>query len=79
MVAYACRITEQNFGVIASEKPDFNMKEIVEWIEQHETGFFIRDPASIFDCKYMHDDVFFEFYKFADTDKDRLFRLLFEI
>jgi hypothetical protein len=80
MVAYACRIIENNFGVIASEKPDFDMKEIIAWINEHKTGYFIRDPDSVFDCKYMHDTVFFQIYRFDNTyDEDELFRRAFNL
>lgn len=74
MVAYACRISEENFAAIASEKPDFNKDELVEWLRYHGRGFFLRDPSSTFDCGYFVDEVFYELYVFDSTDTNPLFR-----
>lgn len=78
MVAYVCRITEANFSVIASEKPDFDLKEVISWLNAHEKGYFLRDPDSVFDCKYIHDDVFSELYSLVKVDEDALFRQAFK-
>lgn len=79
MAGYACRITRENFQAIASEKPDFDLTEITDWLQVHKSGYFVRDPASIFDCKYLHDDVFFAMYIFPDNDLDQLYRRVVKI
>ena len=80
MVAYACLITEANLGVIASEHPKFDREEALQWIKEHETGYFIRDEESrAFDCKYMDEEVFKEIYKFEYGDYGDLFRRILKL
>lgn len=65
---------------IASERPGFDVQEFEAFIEEHGTGYFLRDPSSQFDCHYFDDVVFFEFYMFeSKSDKDQLFRHVREI
>lgn len=70
--AYACRISQENLGAIASEKPDFDREEALEWI-QTGGGFFIRDEGSPFDCEYMADVVFHQIYLFDNFDRTAIF------
>lgn len=74
MTAYACRIHPNNFSVIASEKPDFNLEFTKQWLADHEQGFFIRDSSSPFDCQYMQTDVFFEMYRVVGGSNTDVFR-----
>lgn len=74
MVAVACRISEENFGAIASEKPDFDLEKTKEWLEQNGQGYFLRDPESPLDCGYFVDEVFFQLYIFESGDQSALFR-----
>lgn len=74
MPAYACRISEENLQVIASENPKFDMEEIVDWLNAHESGYFLRDEGSPFDCQYLADVVFNEIYAFERGGESELFR-----
>ena len=74
MAGYACLIISENLQAIASEKPDFDLDSTLEWIDAHEDGYFLRDTSSVFDCKYLDKDVFFEMYDFVDKDRGELFR-----
>lgn len=75
MAAYACRIIPENFGVIASEKPDFDRPQLEEWLREHEIGYFLRDPDSQFDCQYFDPTVFLQLYEFVHpSDTGALFR-----
>lgn len=60
--AYACLITKENLNAIASEKPDFNHKELNDWLTEHGRGYFIRDEGSPWDCTYMNVYIFHEVY-----------------
>lgn len=71
--AYACRITPDNFGVISSENPKFNLDEIKKFLEDQGDGYFIRDETSPWDCKYMPMLVFQQIYLFQRYDADELF------
>lgn len=72
--AYACEITEDNFGAIRSEKPDFNLEETKAWLEQHGSGFFVREEGNrAFDCKYMEDAIFHQLYIFEAFDPNGIF------
>lgn len=79
MEAYVCRISEENFAAIASEKPDFNKDELIEWLTYHGQGFFLRDPSSVFDCGYLVDDVLLEMYMFDSADASSLFRRVLKL
>jgi hypothetical protein len=79
MVAYACRISEENFDAIASEKPDFDREQTLQWLEQNGTGYFLRDESTNLDCGYFVDDNFFQMYTFDSTDKQDLFRRVLKI
>lgn len=72
--AVACRMVVENLGAIASEKPDFNREEALQWIADNGEGYFIRDESSHLDCKYVDDQTFREMYMFADGDVHSLFR-----
>ena len=74
--AYACQITKENFGAIASENPKFNMQELLDWLEVHESGFFLRDEDSVFDCQYFIDETFFELYRIEPGEPDSMFRIV---
>lgn len=74
MAAYVCRISEENLNVIASENPNFDMEEIVDWLNEHGEGYFLRDESSVFDCKYLAEAVFEQMYRFEHKDVDSLFR-----
>jgi hypothetical protein len=79
MVAYACRISEENLGVIASEHPGFDREETLRWIEEHGEGYFLRDDASSFDCQYFVPEVFQRFYSFEPGNEGELFRRVLRI
>lgn len=72
--AYACRISANNIGAIASEKPNFSLKELNEWCEEHGNGYFIRDENAPWDCTYMSDVTFEEIYAFVYKDYSAIFR-----
>lgn len=72
--AYAVRITERNFQAIASEKPNFNKEETLQWLEDNGHGYFLRDANSQFDCQYFVDEIFSQLYTFADVDTNAVFR-----
>lgn len=73
-LAWACKITRANRMAIASENPKFDLVEFEKWLSEHEVGFFVRDPSSVFDCRYFSDVTFNEMYIFARGDEDALFR-----
>lgn len=79
MAGYACRITPANFQAIASEKPDFDLEEVKEWLEAHGEGYFLRDASSVFDCKYIEPSVLLELYIFADVDPSQIFQRVVRI
>lgn len=62
--AYACHISLENMGAIASEKPDFNREEFFQWMKEHDGGFFVRDAGSPWDCMYLAELVFHQIYMF---------------
>lgn len=74
MPAYACRISAENAQVIASENPHFDLEKFQEWLNTHESGYFLRDEDSVFDCKYLADDVFALMYAFDRGGESELFR-----
>lgn len=73
-LGYACRITEKNFPAIASEKPDFDLDDLLDWLNEYRKGYFLRDPESPFDCQYLQDAEFFNMYAFCQPDYKDLFR-----
>jgi len=75
-IAYACLISSENFGAIRSENPNFNLEETKAWLEQHGSGFFLRDERSAFDCHYLIDEVFYQFYAFDAFDPNDIFHRL---
>lgn len=78
--AYACRISEENFGAIASEKPDFDREQAIQWLEQNGQGYFLRDPDNPnLDCGYFVDEVFYQVYTFDEADTEELFRRVLRI
>lgn len=77
--AYACRISEENFKAIASEKPDFDRDQTLEWLEHNGQGYFLRDPSTNLDCGYFVDEVFFQMYMFNEADPETLFRRVLKI
>jgi hypothetical protein len=74
MLAWACKISKENFQAIASEHPKFDLEEIKDWLAVHEEGYFVRDEDSMLDCSYMQIDVFKTIYKFHSNDLDSMFR-----
>lgn len=74
MVAYAVRITEENRQAIASEHPYFDTDEFQHWLDDHEVGFFLRDPQSIFDCRYFEEVVLLEMYRFVRPRSGEMFQ-----
>lgn len=78
MTAYACKIHRENFDIIASEKPDFDREFTERWLDEHEQGYFIRDPSSPFDCQFMQIDVFNELYVFDEGTPGEVFRVIYK-
>lgn len=77
---YACRMNEDNYGAIASEKPGFDLEEAREWVETHGGSFFIRDEKTkAFDCTYMADLVFHQIYKFENFNATDIFHRIRKI
>ena len=74
--AYACLITSENFGAIRSENPNFNLEETEAWLKAHGSGFFLRDEASAFDCHYLIDEIFYQFYAFDSFNERDIFHRL---
>jgi hypothetical protein len=76
MPAYAIAITEENIrGVILSEAgPEFDIELALEWLEDHEAGWFLRDLGSPFDCEFFMPEVFVEMYGFLNDDRTSLIR-----
>lgn len=72
-------MTMNNMWVIASEKPDFDKEEFINWLEEHEEGYFLRDPESVLDCQYFEPTVFLEIYTFTSPDRGELFRRVVKI
>jgi len=72
--AWACKVTRANQSAIASEDPGFDLAAFNKWLAIHDVGYFIRDPDSPFDCRYMSDVVFDQMYIFANGDEGALFR-----
>lgn len=71
MQAVAVRITRENLGLIASEAGlKFTREEIDTWFEKHDSGYFLRDDTSTFDCHLMVDSVFFTMYEFKYPHDD---------
>lgn len=79
MAGYACRVVSENFQAIASEKPDFDLEELLEWIAVHDSGYFLRDSSSPFDCQFIQTDVFHELYIFTDDDPNGLYRRVVKV
>lgn len=73
-MARACRIHPENFSVIASKKPDFDLEFTKRWLDEHEQGYFIRDSSSPFDRQYMEASVFFEMYRVVGGTNEDIFR-----
>jgi len=74
---YACRMNEDNYGAIASEKPGFDLAEARQWVEEHGAGFFIRDEEfKKFDLEYMPDLVFHQIYVFDEFKPTDVFHRL---
>lgn len=69
----------ENMQVIASEKPDFDRDEFLEFLETHGGGYFLRDPDSVYDCQYFDPDIFPELYSFASPPRGELFRYVHKL
>lgn len=80
MPAYACRVTPENMGAIASEfgKRKWDLQEAMQWLEEHGDGWFLRDDSSPLDCHFFEPTVFFEMYAF-DGDSNSLFRRVIKL
>jgi hypothetical protein len=81
MVAHAIAITEENVrGVIQSEAgPSFDLEKALQWLEEHEEGWFLRDPSSPLDCEFFMPEVFNQMYIFLSMDQSSLIRRVEEI
>lgn len=79
MIAYAVQIKPENFGAIASEKPDFDLESTKKWLDFHEEGYFLRDPESALDCKYFESTVFSQMYTFSHPNSTELFKRVVRI
>ena len=82
MQAYAVAVTEANIRTaIRSEAGrGFNLELALQWLEEHEDGWFIRDEGSTFDCMMFRPEVFEELYMFSDIDNnDAVFRKIVKI
>lgn len=81
MPAYAIAVTEENIrGVIFSEAgPGFDLELALQWLEDHESGWFLRDPGSPFDCEFFMPEVFAEMYGFLNDDKSALIRTVVQM
>lgn len=79
MGATACVISLENMQAIASENPRFDKQEFLDWLDVHQAGYFLRDPDSVFDCKYIEAHVFHELYFFTQKDQSQLFRAIAKI
>lgn len=78
--SYACRISRENMGAIASENPKFDREEALNWLDEHGSGYFLRDESSPFDCAYMEDTVFHQIYAFeGQRDKNEIFRRVLKL
>jgi len=79
--AYAIKITPENLrGVIRSEAGrDFDLEMALQWLEEHEEGWFLRDEGSPLDCQFFVPMVFFEMYVFTSHDESSLFRNVVKI
>lgn len=72
--AYACKITEENFGALRSEKPDFDADETIIWLEENGPGWFIRDENNKqWDCVYMAQIIFSQIYLFETFEPTDIF------
>lgn len=71
MIAYAVAITEENIrGIIRSEAgPAFNLDWSLDWLDENEEGWFLRDAESTFDCQFFRPEVFGEYYSFVEYDE----------
>ena len=81
-IAHAIAITEENiYGVIRSEAgPDFDIEYALNWLYEHEEGWFLRDEESELDCQFFEPDIFKEFYRFSSIqDTDSLLRQVFPV
>jgi hypothetical protein len=81
MVAFAIAITEENIeGVILSEAgPNYDIGVALQWLEEYETGWFVRDPGSPLDCSFFVPEVFAEMYIFMSDDRHSLMRRIVKI
>lgn len=81
MVAHAIAITEENVrGVIQSEAGSYyNLETALKWLEEHEEGWFLRDPSSPLDCEFFMPEVFNEMYMFLSKDQSSLIRRVEQI
>lgn len=81
MASYAIAITKDNIrGVIQSEAGlKFNLETALCWLEDHEEGWFVRDPESPLDCEFFMPEVFEEMYMFIANDYDSLIRRIVKV
>lgn len=79
-LAFACRLIEENYGAIASEKPGFDLEETRQWVKKHGDGFFIRDEEKKqLDCCYLTDAEFHQTYLFDNFQATAIFHRLLRI
>lgn len=79
-MAVAVKVTRENLSAIASEAGrKFDRTHAENWLVEHETGYFLRDEGSPFDCSLMAESVFFEIYAFYTENDSSLFRRVVKI
>jgi hypothetical protein len=74
-LAWAVRVVEENYDAILSEcAGGFDRSLLLEWVEEHGTGYFLRDADSPLDCLLMDEENFLLLYHFENGNESAMFR-----
>lgn len=81
MQAYAVAITEANLrNAIRSEAGrNYDLDWSLHWLEEHGSGWFLRDEGSPLDCQFFMPEVFAELYGFISDDETATFRRVIKL
>lgn len=74
-LAWAAEVVENNYGAILSECAGaFDRALLLEWVEEHGGGYFLRDHDSPLDCLLFETDKFLLLYHFESGNEGAMFR-----
>lgn len=76
-LAWAAEVIEENYNAILSECAGaFDRELLLEWVDKHGFGYFLRDHDSPLDCMLFEDVNFRILYHFERGDEGAMFRLV---